>query len=353
VRVTFLIFGQSRPVDFPGAMVSLWPEVKEEDAVTAFARALLALIALVLALPAHAAPALAHRVTITTLSTMLADQGIGEWGYAALVEIDGHRVLFDTGAHADVVLRNAADLHIDLSQVEDVVISHFHDDHTGGLLALRRAMMDSNPKALSRLHVGAGIMADRFDAGGKPDNGFPALAKAYAATGGVVIEHAGPVELAPGLWLTGPVPRRHDETNFDTGEFVHAAQGPAVDPVAEDSSLVIATAEGPIVVTGCGHAGIMNIADDAAAITGDTRLLAVIGGLHLFAKPDAVLVETAARLKGLRFLLAGHCTGIEATLRLRGLLGLDRHTAVVEAVGSRFVWGTSTGQGIDAGAIAG
>ena len=71
----------------------------------AFARALLALIALVMALPAQAATSLAHRVTITTLSTMLADQGIGEWGYAALVDIDGHRVLFDTGAHADVVFR--------------------------------------------------------------------------------------------------------------------------------------------------------------------------------------------------------------------------------------------------------
>ncbi|KUR77441.1 MBL fold metallo-hydrolase [Novosphingobium sp. FSW06-99] len=318
----------------------------------AYLRALIALFALVLAIPAMAAPVLARHVTVITLSTMLADQGIGEWGYAALVEVDGHRVLFDTGAHADVVLRNAADLHIDLSTVEDVVITHFHDDHTGGLLALRKAMMAKNPAALSRLHVGAGIMADRFDARGHLDNGFPALARAYVATGATLIEHGAPVMLVPGLWLTGPVPRHHDETNFDTAEFVHTTTGAVVDPVAEDSSLVIATADGPIIVTGCGHAGIMNIADAAQAITGDARLLAVIGGLHLFAKPDAVLVATAARLKGLRYLLAGHCTGIEATWRLRGLLGLDRHTAVVEAVGSRFVWGEAH-PGIVAGDIAG
>ena len=84
-------------------------------------------------------------------------------------------------------------------------------------------------------------------------------------------------------------------------------------------------------------------------MTGNAPLLAVIGGVHLFAKPDVVLVETAARLKGLRYLLGGHCTGIEATIRLRELLGLDRHTAVVAAVGSRFV----LGKGIDAGMIAG
>jgi len=315
-------------------------------------RWMILLAALALA-PAAMAATLAGHVRVTTLSTMLADEGIGEWGYAALVEVDGHKVLFDTGAHADVVQRNAQTLGIDLSQVEDVVITHFHNDHTGGLLTLRKALMAAHPRALSRLHVGAGIMAPRFDAKGTPDNDFIALAHDYAATGGTVIEHAGPVELAPGLWLTGPVPRPHDERNFDESEMVRTATGLAVDPVAEDSSLVIATADGVVIVAGCGHAGIMNIADDARAMTGDARLLAVIGGLHLFAKPDEVLMATALRLKGLRYLLAGHCTGIEATVRLRDLLLLDRHTAVVEAVGSSFAWGEGVASGIRAGAIAG
>lgn len=315
-------------------------------------RWIMVLAALMLA-PTALAAGLANHVKVTTLSTMLADEGIGEWGYAALVEVDGRQVLFDTGAHADVVERNAKTLGIDLSTVEDVVITHFHGDHTGGLLTLRKALMAVNPRALSRLHVGAGIMGERFDDKGEKANDFIALAKAYAATGGNVIEHAGPVELAPGLWLTGPVPRVHDERNFPPDLFVKTASGTTVDPVAEDSSLVIPTAEGVILVTGCGHAGIMNIADDAKAMTGDARLLAVIGGLHLFAKPDEVLMTTALRLKGLRYLLAGHCTGIEATLRLRDLLQLDRHTAVVEAVGSRFVWGEGAASGIKPGAIAG
>lgn len=315
--------------------------------------AVLLALAVMLGASANAAAAkdmpLARAVQVTTLSTMLADEGLGEWGYAALVEVDGRRVLFDTGANPDVVLHNAKAMGLDLSDVEDVIISHFHDDHTGGLLTLRKAFMVKNPKALLRLHVGEGIFAPRYDEAGKAENNFPALADAYRATGGQVIVHAGPAEIVPGAWLTGPVARPHAETNWNAGLFVDSAGSRVPDNLHEDSSLVIPTAQGSVIVTGCGHAGIMNIADAAQAMTGNAPLLAVIGGVHLFAKPDAVLVETAARLKGLRYLLGGHCTGIEATIRLRELLGLDRHTAVVAAVGSRFV----LGKGIDAGMIAG
>ena len=94
---------------------------------------------------------------ITILSTMLADtKGLGEWGFAALVEADGHRLLFDTGARPDTVLANARELGIDLSGVTDVILSHHHGDHTGGLLALRRALMKDRPGALSRCYVGRG-----------------------------------------------------------------------------------------------------------------------------------------------------------------------------------------------------
>ncbi|MEI6642027.1 MAG: MBL fold metallo-hydrolase [Novosphingobium sp.] len=294
----------------------------------------------------------AKAVKVTTLSTMLSDlDGLGEWGYAALVEVDGKRILFDTGANPDIVLRNAEALKIDLSNVEDVVISHFHGDHTGGLITLRKAMMAKNPAALSQVYVGAGIFEPRFTRTGAPetDYDFNTVAAAYRATGGKITELSGPAEIAPGAWLTGPVARIHNETNYGDGIRVKVDGKLIADPVHDDTSLVIATAGGAVIVAGCGHAGIMNIADAAGAITGDSRLLAVIGGIHLFASPDRVLVETAARLKGLSFLLAAHCTGIEATVRLRELLGLDRRTAVVAAVGSSF----TLGQGIAAGRIAG
>src|SRR5580698_4102339 len=68
-----------------------------------------------------------HALKITVLSTMLADGGgLGEWGFSALVEADGHRILYDTGAHPNTVLENAKELKIDLSDVQDVVLSHFH-----------------------------------------------------------------------------------------------------------------------------------------------------------------------------------------------------------------------------------
>jgi 7,8-dihydropterin-6-yl-methyl-4-(beta-D-ribofuranosyl)aminobenzene 5'-phosphate synthase len=283
---------------------------------------------------------------------MLSDlDGFGEWGYAALVEVDEHRILFDTGANPDIVLKNAEALKIDLSNVEVVVISHFHGDHTGGLITLRKAMMAKNPAALSRLYVGAGIFEPRYTRSGAPetDYDFNPVAAAYRATGGKIAELPRPAEIAPGVWLTGPVPRVHNENNYGDGIRVKADGKLIADPVHEDTSLVIATASGAVIVAGCGHAGIMNIAEDAKAITGDARLVAVIGGIHLFSASDAVLVETANRLKGLGHLLAAHCTGIEATFRLRELLGLDRRTAVVAAVGSSF----TLGKGIAAGSIAG
>src|SRR5271168_2568684 len=90
---------------------------------------------------------------VTILSTMLADDGIGEWGFAALVETDGHRVLVDTGARPQTVLQNARELGVDLAGVKEVILTHNHDDHTGGLMTLRRELMKTNPAALSGGHV--------------------------------------------------------------------------------------------------------------------------------------------------------------------------------------------------------
>lgn len=86
--------------------------------------------------PAGPTPVWAAKITL--LSTMLADRGVGEWGFSALVEADGKRLLFDTGAESDTVIRNLHSLGLDLSDVTEVVVlSHAHADHVGGLAALR------------------------------------------------------------------------------------------------------------------------------------------------------------------------------------------------------------------------
>src|SRR5262245_49237005 len=98
---------------------------------------------ILLVAPAVAGAEPARSLKVTVLSTMLAGdpgRGIGEWGFAALLEVDGQTFLIDTGARAETVLRNAAELAVDLSVVTDLVVTHNHADHTGGLLALRREL---------------------------------------------------------------------------------------------------------------------------------------------------------------------------------------------------------------------
>jgi 7,8-dihydropterin-6-yl-methyl-4-(beta-D-ribofuranosyl)aminobenzene 5'-phosphate synthase len=211
--------------------------------------------------PAQTSSAKPHaqikNLKITILSTMLADQGIGEWGFAALVEADGHRILVDTGARPETVLSNLGDLKLDISDVREVILTHNHDDHVGGLLTLRREFMKKNPDALSVVHVGKGIFYSRPDAKGE-GNPMIAIRKEYEATGGKIIEHDQPIELFPGAWLTGPVPRTYPERNWSVSGKVQTPAGLVEDTIPEDQSLVLNTAKGLVLVSGCGHAGIIN-----------------------------------------------------------------------------------------------
>lgn len=276
---------------------------------------------------------------VTTLSTMLADtRGLGEWGFAALVEADGRRLLFDTGARPETVLNNARELGIDLSGVTEVVLSHNHGDHTGGLLTLRRELMKTNPAALSRAYVGAGIFLPRPGDDGRETNEMLALKGPYEATGAIFVVIDRPVELFPGAWLTGPVPRRHPERNWSGRGKVRTAEGLVEDTIPEDQSLVLDTGRGLIVVTGCGHAGVVNTLEYAREAVREAPVHALLGGLHLFAADEATLDWTAARLQemGLANLLGAHCTGIETVYGLRRRLGLNRKSCVVGAVGAGF-----------------
>lgn len=282
---------------------------------------------------------------IVILSTMLADEGVGEWGFAALVEADGRRLLFDTGARPRTVLENASELEIDLSALDEVVLSHNHGDHAGGLLTLRAELSKMRPAALGRTHVGHGIFWSRPGSKGEETNASLKIRDEYEKNGGVFVVHDRPVQLVPGVWLTGPVPRVHPERNWSIRGRVLAPDGAAEDTIPEDQSLVIDTNEGLVVLSGCGHAGIVNTAVYARKAVRDAPLHALIGGFHLFPLDDERLDWTADQLRamGTQHLLGAHCTGLEAVYRLRQRLGLSRKTAVVGAVGASFV----LGRGID------
>jgi 7,8-dihydropterin-6-yl-methyl-4-(beta-D-ribofuranosyl)aminobenzene 5'-phosphate synthase len=302
-------------------------------------------------------PALAERpqvksLQVTILSTMLADgRELGEWGFAALVEVDGHRVLFDTGAHPDVVVRNAQSLKIDLATVPDVVLSHSHWDHTGGFLPLRQSVMTKTPGALARTYVGRGMFYPRAETRNAPmENRMLAIKAEYESTGGTFVVCEKPVQLFPGVWLTGPVPRKYPERNWSGSAEVMTPAGRVEDNLPEDMALICDTANGLVVLTGCGHAGVVNIIDYARTFVRPARVHALIGGIHLFNSSDETLKWTGDQLRefGVDNLLGAHCTGIETVYRLRQDLALDRAHAVVGAVGAGF----ELGPGIHPGTIA-
>jgi 7,8-dihydropterin-6-yl-methyl-4-(beta-D-ribofuranosyl)aminobenzene 5'-phosphate synthase len=281
---------------------------------------------------------------------MLADEGFGEWGFAALVEVDGRRILFDTGANDDTVQRNLKAMGLDLSDVELVILSHNHADHTTRLLPLRRQFAARTPKALGKVFAGSGIFWPRIGAGGGVDDRMARIKREYEGTGGTVVEITKPLEIVPGVWLTGPVPRVHPERNWSALGKVRGAAGDVEDTVPEDMTLVVQTNQGLVYVFGCGHAGVINTLEHSRKTIDPSPVKAVIGGLHLFAADEKHLAWTAAQLKGfgVQQLVGAHCTGIESVYRIRELVGLTRQTCMVGAVGASY----SLAKGINAGRVA-
>jgi 7,8-dihydropterin-6-yl-methyl-4-(beta-D-ribofuranosyl)aminobenzene 5'-phosphate synthase len=268
--------------------------------------------------------------------------------------VDGQKILVDTGARPQTVLQNARELKIDLSEVRDVVLTHFHDDHTGGLMTLRNEMKKHNPNALSRAHVATGIFYSRPEPDGREYNQMIALKPQYEAAGIEFVEHKDFTEISPGVFLTGPIPRPFPEHNWSGSHQVRTPDGLVEDNVPDDQSVIVNTADGLVVITGCGHAGIVNILTAAGNRFDRRPVLAVVGGIHLYAATDEQIDWTADKMKsfGVRYLLGAHCTGIESLYRLRSRIGLTRQTAVVGAVGADFTADFTAGEAIHPGRIA-
>ncbi len=268
-------------------------------------------------------PARARDVRVTTLSTMETSvPGTrGEWGYAALVDIDGEKLLFDTGRDPQVVLHNLEVLGLSLADVDHVVLSHHHGDHTGGLAALRARF----PGALATVHVGAGFAGKfRGDAGGARIE----TAERPAA----LLGH-------PYLMVTGPIARGFEERTVAAADLA----------VPDDQALVIDTTRGLVVIVGCAHAGVVNTLDAAQAMFPGRPLHALIGGLHLFEHTPSFgvaatlpeylgIVAGRMRRADLGYLLGSHCTGIDAVDYLRReVMAGDRRRAVVDTTGNQLV----------------
>ncbi len=271
---------------------------------------------------------------VTVLDTMLAGdlgRGIGEWGFAAVIEVDGQRLLFDTGQRPETVLHNARELGIDLSGITDVVITHNHGDHTAGLVTLRREMAKKNPKALSRVHVARGVFDRRPGPNGADGNGLLPFKAAYEALGGAFVEHAAPVQLLPSVWFTGPVPRTHPERNWGVSGRVQTSARLVEDNVPEDASVIVDTVDGLVAISGCAHAGVINTLEYARKVVRPAPVIAAIGGFHLFAASDESAAVDRDEAEGAR----RSAVARRALHRHRSAVSLARDTGLEPEDGGR------------------
>jgi 7,8-dihydropterin-6-yl-methyl-4-(beta-D-ribofuranosyl)aminobenzene 5'-phosphate synthase len=288
---------------------------------------------------------------ITILSTMLAQQGIGEWGFCALVEADSIKILFDAGARENTVLQNAKEMKIDLSKVRYFVLSHDHDDHTTGWLPIRRAMKPVDPYALSVTHVGYGIFDTRIFQGNREFSSLRKDSAEYVQNGGNIVVHKNFDEIFPGIFITGPVPRTYPEKNYPPFVKRKDPSGMIVDDnVPEDMSLIIYTEKGLVMLSGCGHSGIINTITYVRKNLPGQPVIAAIGGFHLFMNTDEQIKWTAEQIKnaGVRYFMGAHCTGIEPVYQIREWAGLKRGECIVGSVGAAF----DIERGFNAGPLA-
>ena len=253
---------------------------------------------------------------------------MAEHGFSALVSVrrgdNTTTLLFDTGLSPDAMVTNADRLGIDLSSIQAVVLSHGHFDHAGGLAGLckrgaRDLPMVVHPWVWTRR---------RLAIPGREPEELPTLSKrALAAEGLEVIERREPSLLVDGcVLITGEVDRT---TDFEHGMpvFHQAWSGTDWQPdrlVVDDQALVVhVRGQGLVVLTGCGHAGAVNIVRHAQRLTGVPKLHALVGGLHLGGPMfEPIIPPTVSALESLQpaLVVPGHCTGWRAQHALAAAL---------------------------------
>ena len=264
-----------------------------------------------------------------------------EHGFSALVTVakDGseHRVLYDAGLTPDGLIENMRRLIISPKDIEAVVLSHGHFDHTTGMHGLARA--------LGRVNLPVVIHPDFWSRrrvaipGRDPFELFSTSKSALVGAGFEIIEDRHPSFLLDGsLLVTGEVDRT---TEFERGFQVHQAfreGGWRPDPLILDDQAAILNVRGKglVVITGCGHSGLINIVRHAMKLVGETRLYAIIGGFHLSGPAFEPAIEaTCAALSEMapQVIVPGHCTGWRA---IHALAATVPDAFIPNSVGTRF-----------------
>lgn len=268
------------------------------------------------------------RITILCENSVGSISGtLGEHGFAALIEpSQGTPLLFDTGQGL-TLLHNARRMNRDLTKVHNVVISHGHYDHAGGLLPLLTEC------GRTQIHAHPAVFTPRFrlkDTGECYPIGMPHSRDQLETAGASFTLTKEFREIAPGMFLTGEVPRA---TAFETGDqgLYCDCTGQDLDTTPDDQSLMLKTERGLVVILGCCHAGLVNTLEHIAYLSGRRDIYAVIGGTHLGFCGQVQLERTISALKewGVQKVAASHCTGFAASARLSREMPKEFQVALV------------------------
>jgi len=270
------------------------------------------------------------RVTTLCENTAGGPNLLGEHGLAMLLEARGKKILFDTGA-GRTLLPNVQSLGVNLQDLDAVVLSHGHYDHTGGLPPL----LKKHPSLLVYAHP------DIFGAKYRRKNGVykyigvPWSRQQMEQEGARFCLNRLPVELGPGIMLTGGIPRREEKVPGSGNFFLKTEAGMVADSLEDDQALVLESSAGLVVLLGCAHAGLVNTLQYIRKLTGQEKIYALLGGTHLLDLKEEELRQILEQLQdfGLQKIAPCHCTGLPAQMALARVF---RENFLVNRAGSTF-----------------
>lgn len=234
-------------------------------------------------------------------------RALGEHGFACLIELEHGNWLLDTGSGATLI-HNLVELGHDPMDIDGVILSHGHYDHSGGLLEF----LDTVGPRPVYLHPDT--FADRCWQGlhERRDIGMPFGPESLKKAGAKVCYVDRPYKIIEGLTVSGPISREHPAETGDP-HLVMATDGEGrykPDPFLDDMALAVETPRGRVILLGCAHAGLINTLEHFRRLD-DRPVHAIVGGTHLGPASDAQFAATVDYLDRIPFdrLGVSHCTG--------------------------------------------
>lgn len=232
----------------------------------------------------------------------------GEWGLSFYIEYEGKTVLLDAG-FSPLFAVNAEKMGLDLNKVDFAVLSHAHDDHANGL----DRFFELNDHA--PLYVAQGCDENCYDKDGD-EYKYAGIPRGIMTRHADRIEKADPdLMIADGIRLLGHTVPELEKLGLQENMYLRQADGSYIpDDFRHEQSLVFELEDGVAVFNSCSHAGADNIINEVMQVYPGEKILAMIGGFHLFNKDDEYVKAFAHRVgqTGVETVYTGHCTGQRA-----------------------------------------